>query len=308
MCAIRVPTSLREAAPPLQIQGWTCQDMFLKARKLVPTHHSLLLRLVAGLRERTARDTTLQGPLGLVERKREAKAERGCKEGFMLAAAATQGQRGSGGPYHHFSEKEWGVPNRDSQISEEFTSTQTPKKCDPKTKTLQKVAKEPVSKQSVFDPWKPRGRADGQTWPVSDNWSSVVRNLFHWGSVAKAACFASVEPEFNPQHPQERGQAWSHALVIPAQRSWRQEDCWDSLASCLVLSVSSRLISDSQKPRWRAGWPAGWFCECLRMSVDARKRRPKATWRRKGVFSSHTSRSQTITEGRNGAGTWRQEL
>lgn len=54
--------------------------MFLKARKLVPTHHRLLLRSVASLRERTARDRTLQDPLGLVR-----NVGLGLKEGVRKA-------------------------------------------------------------------------------------------------------------------------------------------------------------------------------------------------------------------------------
>lgn len=114
--------------------------MFLKVRKLVPAHRSRLLRFAAGLRERTAREPTLQDHLGLVGRKWGTEAEGGCKEGSTSAAGATQEERGSVGTHiTNFSEKDWGVPHRDSQISEEFTSTQTPKKCDPRAKTEQKI-------------------------------------------------------------------------------------------------------------------------------------------------------------------------
>lgn len=43
-------------------------------------------------------------------------------------------------PYHRFPEKDWRVPNRDGQTSKELTSAHTPKKCDPRTKTEQKMA------------------------------------------------------------------------------------------------------------------------------------------------------------------------
>lgn len=85
--------------------------MFLKVRKLVPAHRSRLLRFAATLRERTARDPTLQDPLGLVERKLGTEAEGGCKEGSTSAAGAGR-ERKCGDPYHQFLRKGLGSPTQ----------------------------------------------------------------------------------------------------------------------------------------------------------------------------------------------------